>query len=192
MSTYLLPNSLHKLHPVWLTGSFLKSEGLIYFFYIWDQGVGKVGNIFWRRLGFFLMVEHIGCKTFCFWKNGLGGRHGHRWERGKEFKNLGHAIPELDLGDLDPASLLARPPWVGACLMIVLYITILRRVIFPCVASSECFSTSFFTISWDSSLVPLIMCYKVENVLSNNTWHWGKICPVLLFNNRATDPAWNC
>ena len=59
---------------------------------------------------------------------------------------------------------------------------------FSCVSSSECSSTRFFQ---NPGTLTFIMFSKVENVLSNTTWYWGKKCPVLVFHNRYTDPAWN-
>ena len=40
-----------------------------------------------------------------------------------------------------------------------------------CVSISEGFSTRFFQFTW---MVPFLMCYTVENELSNTTWYWGK------------------
>ena len=34
------------------------------------------------------MVEQLGWENRCFWKNGLGGRHGHRCEEGNEAEYL--------------------------------------------------------------------------------------------------------
>ena len=84
MSTYFLSNCLHKVHPVRLTGGLFEYEGIIYCLYAGEQGVDEVGEMLCKLLGSFLMLEQIGCKTRCFWKNGLGGRHGHRCKEGNE------------------------------------------------------------------------------------------------------------
>ena len=56
------------------------------------RGVSKFGEIFWRVLGSFFIVEHLGCKTLCFRKNGLGDKHDHICEEVNEAKYLGYDI----------------------------------------------------------------------------------------------------
>ena len=92
LGNYFLPRCFQKFQPARLTGGFLEGEGVIYFFYVWDQGVSKVGDIVWRGLGSFFMMYQIGWKTCCFWKNGVCGRHGHRCKKGNEAKYLGGDI----------------------------------------------------------------------------------------------------
>ena len=41
------------------------------------------------------MVDHLGCKTCCFCKNVIGGRHGNRYEEVNESKYLWYAISLL-------------------------------------------------------------------------------------------------
>ena len=83
MSTYFLSDFLHKVQPVRLTAGLFYGEG-----YSEGQGVGEVGEIFWRGPGFLFMVEQLGCKNCCLWKNGLDGRHGHICEEVNETKYL--------------------------------------------------------------------------------------------------------
>ena len=51
-----------------------------------SRGFGEVEGIFWRGIGSLFMVEKIGCKTHCFWKNLIGVRHDHIFEEGNEAK----------------------------------------------------------------------------------------------------------
>ena len=93
--TYFLPNHLHKVQPVRLTGGFLEGEDIITCLYIGIQGVSEVEGILWRRLGSFFMVKELGCKYCCFWENGLGERHGHIFKEVNEAKYLWYAISVL-------------------------------------------------------------------------------------------------
>ena len=71
---------------------------------------------------------------------------------------------------------------------LVLRLHYFERVKFSCVASSEWSYTRFYQFN---GTVPFLMCYKVDDVLSNTTWYWGKKFPVLVFNTSDTDPASN-
>ena len=70
-------------------------------------------------------------------------------------------------------------------LLICLYFAIVK---FSCAAISEWSSTSFFQFPGS---VPFLMWSTVENVLSNTIWYWGETFPVMVCNNRDTDPLWN-
>ena len=48
------------------------------------QGVSKVEMIVCRGLGSFFIVNHLGYKIICLWKNVLGGRLGHSREEGNK------------------------------------------------------------------------------------------------------------
>ena len=92
MSTYFLPHLLHKVQPFRLTDGSFEVKVIIYCLYVGGQGVGEVGEIVWRGLGYLFMVDQLGCKTSCFRKNGIGVRHGYRREEGNEAKYLGYSI----------------------------------------------------------------------------------------------------
>ena len=77
MSTYLLYHCLHKVQTSRLTGGLFEGKFIISFFCAGGQEVGEVGVVVCRGLGYLFVVEQLGCKTFCFRKNGLGGRYGH-------------------------------------------------------------------------------------------------------------------
>ena len=62
------------------------------FLYVLDQGVSKVGEIFWRTFGFLLVVDQLSCTNLSFLNNGLGDRHGHRYKEDNGAKNPGYAI----------------------------------------------------------------------------------------------------
>ena len=95
MCTYSLPNFLHKVRAVRLTGGFLEGGGISYRLYVGRQGVSEVGENFWIGIGSFFIVDQLGCKNICFWKNGLDERNGHRCEEGNEAKYLWYAISIL-------------------------------------------------------------------------------------------------
>ena len=92
MSTYFFPHFLHKVQPLRFTGSLFEVEGIISCLYVGGQGVGEVGDIFWRRLGSLFIVEQLVCKNSCLWKYGLGGRHGHIRKDGNDAKYLWYVI----------------------------------------------------------------------------------------------------
>ena len=92
MSTYLLPNFLQKVHHVRLTGGLIEGEGIIYCLYDGARGFSEVGGIIWGGLGSLFMVEKLGYRSFCFRKNGLGDRHGHRHKELNEAKYIWYAI----------------------------------------------------------------------------------------------------
>ena len=95
MSTYFLPHFLHKFQPVRLTGGLCEGEVIIYCLYVGGQGVENFAGIIWRELRSLFMVDQIGFKTHCFFKNGLGGRHGHRCKEVNEAKYFWYAISFL-------------------------------------------------------------------------------------------------
>ena len=45
MGTYFLKHCLHKVQHYRLTGGLLEGEVVIYLFYVWYKGVGKVRDI---------------------------------------------------------------------------------------------------------------------------------------------------
>ena len=95
MSTNLISYIFHKVYPVGLIFGFIECEGIISCLYVGSKGVSEDGNIFWKGLGYFFMVEHLVCKKHCLWKNRIGGRYGHICEEGNEAKNLGIVISLL-------------------------------------------------------------------------------------------------
>ena len=92
MCIYLLNHCLHKVQPLRLTGGFLEGEGIITCLYFGRKSVSEVGNIVWRGLVYFVMVDKLGRKTLCLWNNGLVVRNGHRYKEVNEAKYLGYAI----------------------------------------------------------------------------------------------------
>ena len=78
MSTYFLTHCPHKVHPFRLAGVLFEGGVIINCLYVGGWGVSEVGEIVWIVPGSLFMVEQLGCKTLCFWKNGLGDRHGYR------------------------------------------------------------------------------------------------------------------
>ena len=86
MCTYLLSYLFQNVQHISLTGGFLESEVIIYCLYSVNQGFSEFGDIFWRGLSSLFMVEQLGCKNFCFWKNEICGRNGHRCKEGNEAK----------------------------------------------------------------------------------------------------------
>ena len=93
--TYILPHWFQKVQLVRLNHGFLEVKGIIYCIYVRNKGVSEFGEIFWIVLVSLFIVEHIVYKTLCFWKNGLGDRHGHICEEGNDTKKLWYAIPPL-------------------------------------------------------------------------------------------------
>ena len=67
-----------------MTSGFIEGEGIINCIYVGSQGVIEAGNILCRGLGSFFIVNHLGYKIICLWKNVLGGRLGHSREEGNE------------------------------------------------------------------------------------------------------------
>ena len=59
MSTYLLPNFIHRVHHVRLTGGLIEGEGIIYCLYDGARGFSEVGGIIWGGLGSLFMVEKL-------------------------------------------------------------------------------------------------------------------------------------
>ena len=92
MSTYLLSHCLHKFQTFRLTYGIFEGEGIISCFYDRGQGVGEVVEIFWRGLISIFMVDKLGCKNCCLWKNVIGGRHGHICKEVNEAKYLWYAF----------------------------------------------------------------------------------------------------
>ena len=78
-----------------MIGDIFEGEGILSYLYVGSQGVSEVGEIFWRVLGSFFMVDKLGCKTRFLQKNEIGGRHGHRCEEGNEDKYVWDAISLL-------------------------------------------------------------------------------------------------
>ena len=66
--------------------------------------------------------------------------------------------------------------------------TIFETLQLSYVASSELSSSRFYQFP---GTVPFLMGSAAENVLSQATWYWGEIYPVLVFNIRSTDLEWN-
>ena len=90
-----ISRGFHKIHPFWLAGGILEFEVIIYLLYVGDYGIIESGGNIWIRLRSFFVVEQHGCKTQCFWKNGLGGSHCHRCDEVHEFTYIWYATTLL-------------------------------------------------------------------------------------------------
>ena len=88
MSIYFLSHCLHKFHSDRLNGGLFEGEDIISCLYAGGQGAGEVGGGFLRGIISLFVVGQLGCKTRCFWKNGLGGRNVHICKEGNEDKYL--------------------------------------------------------------------------------------------------------
>ena len=75
-----------------LTGGLIKGKLIINWLFVGSQGFSEVGNFVCIGLGFSFMVDQLGYKNTCLWKNGIGERYGHICEEVNEAKNIGLAI----------------------------------------------------------------------------------------------------